>query len=457
MRVKLGIGAEGEVVLPQRDAEALGLAPGDEVRIHVARGSFALVARADQSGQAYFAGSLSALSAPEALNYVFTSLKSGVMLLAFGSEARRKTAAARADELRRKSFYFRDGQVVFASSSDPCDRLGAVLQRHGLVKKEDIRRCGKLVGAARPLGQVLVDEKLLSAGQLFDGMTLQVREMLLAACLETEGEFTFLEGPFEEKNEVRLRERARDLLLEAMRRIDELERIAAESVPSRDAVLEPTGVAAQGLPLMQALLLQMVDGRRTVRQAIDESQLGLYHGMRAVAGLLEQGLLVPLTAAPEAKLDEEEEALAGLRPEPEKAAEEEVFTVTASAPEPAAPQVSGPFETYRRIFKRIYQALAAAHPDAPARLDSYFDRLSEKQRPLFEGVRLGEDGELDVAQVLLNVDAGGVYQGAAARAHALEALESFLAFSLFEVKNCLPKHRAEVLLREVGRMQVGKA
>ena len=57
----------------------------------------------------------------------------------------------------------------------------------------------------------------------------------------------------------------------------------------------------------------------------------------------------------------------------------------------------------------------------------------------------------------MNVNASGAYQGAAARARSLEALEELLAFALFEAKNRLPMPDAERLLREVGKMQVGKA
>ncbi len=102
-------------------------------------------------------------------------------------------------------------------------------------------------------------------------------------------------------------------------------------------------------------------------------------------------------------------------------------------------------------------AIAPVHGDAVARLNSYFDRLPAKQRPIFEGVRMAEDGDVDVAQILVNVNATGAYRGAAARARSLEALEDLLAFALFEVKNCLPKAEADRLLREVGRMQMGKA
>jgi len=62
-----------------------------------------------------------------------------------------------------------------------------------------------------------------------------------------------------------------------------------------------------------------------------------------------------------------------------------------------------------------------------------------------------------VTRVLANVTATGAYRGAAAKARSLEGLEELLTFSLFEVKNVLPRDEAEQLLREVGKMQVGKA
>jgi hypothetical protein len=121
------------------------------------------------------------------------------------------------------------------------------------------------------------------------------------------------------------------------------------------------------------------------------------------------------------------------------------------------PRAAGPFETYRRIFRHVHATLAAVEPGAASRLNSWFDRLPDTRRAIFEGVRMTDDGELDVAAVLMNVSVGGTHKGAAARARSLEALEEFLSFALFEAKNRLSKDQAERLLREVGKMQVGKA
>lgn len=375
MRAKLTIGPEGQLAVPPRQAESLGLSGGGDVEVVSARGAFALVvpARAD-SPHAYFAGSLASLTVAEVVQFVFSSLKTGVLLVAAGADAGRRPDQP--ERLRRKSLYFKDGQVVFASSSDPADRLGPVLLEHDLVGPADLERCSRLVRSGRPLGQVLVDEGILTSAQLYEGITLQVKRIFLSAFLETDGEFAFLEGPSDQQNEVKLPERTRDLILQGMKRLEEAEQKRAEAE------------LARGAPPDFEVVIE-VEAPPPGRQAV--------------------------------------------------------------------PRASGPFETYRRIFKRVYDAVASVEQDAAVRLNGYFDRLPDKKRPVFEGVRIDEDGEMDVAQILVNVNAGGAYKGAAARARALEALEEFLAFALFEAKNRLPRAEAERLLREVGKMQVGKA
>jgi hypothetical protein len=376
LRAKLTIGPEGQLAVPPRQAESLGLSGGGDVEVVSARGAFALVipARAD-APRAYFAGSLVSLTVAEVVQFVFSSLKTGVLLVAAGADASRRPDEP--ERLRRKSVYFRDGQVVFASSSDPADRLGPVLLEHDLVGPTDLERCSRLVRSGRPLGQVLVDEGILTSAQLYEGITLQVKRIFLSAFLETDGEFAFLEGPSDQQNEVKLPERTRDLILQGMKRFEEAEQKRAQAELARGAPTE--------MEIAIEVEVEAPPGRKTV------------------------------------------------------------------------PRASGPFETYRRIFKRVYDAVASVEQDAAVRLNGYFDRLPDKKRPVFEGVRIDEDGEMDVAQILVNVQSGGAYRGAAARARALEALEEFLAFALFEAKNRLPRAEAERLLREVGKMQVGKA
>ena len=453
MRAKLTIGFDGEVAVAPREAEGLGLVPGDAVDVVVAKGSFLLVApaREGRSAQSYFAGSLAALTVAEVIQFVFTSLKSGVLLLSFGQEGERVAARGSAPErLRRRTIYFRDGQVVFASSSDASDRLGPVLWRNGLCPWDALERCGRLVRSGRPLGQVMVDEGVLTPAQLYAGVAHQVREILLGAFLEPHGEFAFLEGPHDESNAVKLQERTRDLLLEGMKRVDEVERLLAE-LGGRQLVLARAVDLPSGLGEHAARLMRTADGKRTLAELGVESGLGLLEAVRQAVPLVAAGALVPASTAPPPA------PAPAPAPTPRPASQPAVTPPPAVAAEGPVTRSFGAFEIYRRIFRRVHAALEEFRPGAQPRLNTYFDRLPEKQRPIFDGVRFDAQGGIDVAKVLENVASLGTYKGAAAKARSLEALEDLLAFSLFEVKNLLDKHQAEAVLREVGRMQVGKA
>ena len=431
MRVRIGTGPEGEVVLPAGEVEALGIVGGGGGELISARGAFALLlpARGDEP-LAWFSGSLAALTVPEVIQFLFASLKTGVLLLAFGEG---RGVPSSPDRLRRKTIYFKDGQIAFASSSDRADRLGPVLRRAGLVKGADLERCGQLVQSGRPLGQVLVDEGVLSSGQLYEGVSLQVKEILLNAFVETEGTFAFLEGAADERNAVKLAQRTRDLLLEGMKRVEQAEALL-RSLGGREVVFARGEPPRRPPTAEEEALLAAVDGKRELGELAIEAGLGQLQALQSAAVLAREGVLAP---APPQKPPPAEELIPP----------DERQTI----------RLNGPFEIYRRILARVHEALNSAHQDASARLNSYFDWLPPRNRAVFDEVRFGSEGDIEVARVLQNVATGGLYKGAAARARALEALEDLLAFALFEVKNCLERTEADALLREVGRMQVGKA
>lgn len=364
MRLKLTVGPEGEIAVPPHEANSLGLSGGGPLEFLSARGVCALLvpARPD-APKAFFAGTLSALTVAEVVQFVFSSLKTGVLLLDFGGDAAKDPRS-----LRRRSLYFRDGQIVFATSSDPGDRLGPVLIEQKLITQSQLDHASSLVTSARPLGHALVDEGILTPAQLYLGISAQVREIFLSSFVETEGTFAFLEGPTDEFSQVKLADRTRDLLLLGLKRLEQAET------------------------------------RRDVRE------------------------------------------------EPSSPKSETGFALDPVEPASAA-QPTGPFETYRRLLKHVRKAMAPHLPDAVERINGWFERQPDRKKPLFIGISMADDGSVDTTKVLENVMAMGVYQGAAARARALEALEELLSFALFEAKNRMPRPEAEQLLRVVGRMQ----
>jgi hypothetical protein len=417
---------------------------------------------APRDGRPWLAGTLSALSILEVVQLVFTSLKSGVLRLSFAGPG----GLAAGERPHRRSLFFREGQLVFASSSEPGDRLGPVLWRGGLIGWEALERCSAEVVPGRPLGQVLVDGGAITAADLYAGVAAQVREILFNAFLDTEGEFLFVEGEHGAPNEVRLPERTRELLLEGLKRVDETEQLLVE-MGGRGALLTRRGALPAGTGEFAARLLEALEGSRSFAEAADESRLGLLFALREAAPLFRAGVLVGATEQAPAPARRQGSTSRLDTPAPLGAESPIVNAVLAAQPKrettpglgtgDTGTRSGGPFSLYRRIFRRVHGALAAARPGAERRLDSYFERLAEGRRYLFEGVSFGADGDLEVSRVLANVTATGAYKGAAAKARSLEALEELLTFALFEVKNVLPRAEAEALLREVGKMQVGKA
>ncbi len=238
MTLKLTIGAGGELVLPGREAAAAGLAPEAGVEWSALPGLGVLHA-AGHGGEAWIAGTLRAASFAEVAQLLAAGLQSGVLHLAIPADPAPV----------RKSISFRDGQVIFASSNDPADRLGPVLSRTGQVPAAVVARCAPRVGPGRPLGQVLVEEGVLTAGQLYDALVAQVREIFLSAFEARAGEFLFREGPPDERNAVRLPERTRALILAGLKRAEAAEASSPGPTPTPAPTPTPIGAAPAGSAL----------------------------------------------------------------------------------------------------------------------------------------------------------------------------------------------------------------
>jgi len=165
------------------------------------------IAAAVQRGDPWFAGSLSAMPFAELFQLVSSTHRTGELAL--------HVEGVRA---RRLEIAFRDGQVVFATSDDPGERLGGVLQRLGSVSPDALARGAELVREGRPLGQVLVDAGALAPDELYDALVEQVRSIVLGAFAEDRGAFSFHENASRGGNAVRLPERSRELLEAGLRR-----------------------------------------------------------------------------------------------------------------------------------------------------------------------------------------------------------------------------------------------
>lgn len=100
------------------------------------------------------------------------------------------------DDVIVKSIYIKDGQIVFASSTDIRDRLGEILVRSGKLTREKLDHALQLYNnnaGLKKLGAILVENELVNPKDLFNGLKTQVKDVIYSLFLWSEGDYRFEE------------------------------------------------------------------------------------------------------------------------------------------------------------------------------------------------------------------------------------------------------------------------
>lgn len=184
-------------------------------------------------GDGWLSGSLGTYGIADVLGFVLAGVRSGRLVVAVRGT-------------HRKTVTVRDGQVTFATSTEPHERLGPTLVRLGLVTAAQVDQAVAQVKPGRKLGQVLTQSGALGAASLYDAMATLVREIVLGLAGEEEGHFLFVEGTPPAEDVIKLPERTRDLVLEGMKRSSEAARKRLQ--PQSEAPAKPAAATASARP-----------------------------------------------------------------------------------------------------------------------------------------------------------------------------------------------------------------
>ena len=94
-----------------------------------------------------------------------------------------------------KSVFLSDGQVVFAASSSPDDRLGAYMLQRNELALDDLRRLSPQVRPGVRLGTLLVQHGLVPSSDLARAVGGQIKAIVLSLFGWTHVAYAFLEEP----------------------------------------------------------------------------------------------------------------------------------------------------------------------------------------------------------------------------------------------------------------------
>jgi len=236
------------------------------------------------------AGDLAGFPIADLVAFVHQSRLSGVLTVASGGAER--------------SISFKDGEVRCAQSSAAGERIGEVAVRLGFATEAQIATATQ---GGRPLGKALVEAGALTANDLWKCFHEQVTAVFHAILLTPEGTFFLVDEDVAERPGAPLAVSTQSLLMDGIRRIDELSLFKAR-IPGPQAFLrrrEPK--RSMTLKPVEQGLLALVDGRRTVAAIATAAHLNefdatkiLYH--LAEAGYLDAGAEPAAVSAPEARL-----------------------------------------------------------------------------------------------------------------------------------------------------------
>ncbi|HEX7191579.1 MAG TPA: DUF4388 domain-containing protein [Thermoanaerobaculia bacterium] len=227
-------------------------------------------------------GSLAAFKLPEVLTFLAGARKSGTLALQSGS--------------KESCVFFRDGALVFASSTDEPLRLGAILQRKKRLTRAECDLIDELMRReGGRFGEIAIQQGILGEAQLRDFLKVQVSETLYDAFVWSGGTFAFREELDLPAYAVTISVDLANLIMEGARRIEEWEQ-CIRLLPDKSSVFRVVSRPNEEKITLTAdewRILFLINGQRTLDElchAADDDRLEVY---RVVYGLLSNHLIEP--------------------------------------------------------------------------------------------------------------------------------------------------------------------
>ena len=303
--------------------------------------------------------------------------------------ARKKTGPLRFTRGRVvKTVYLSEGRLIFATSTDPDDRLGEMLLRKGLITYRALEESVQAIQAGKRQGTPWWRAASIRSRDLVQGVTEQVQEIIYGLFHWEEGECEFEEGDLPSREVIVLRMSTGDLLREGIRRVERWSRIRPAW-----AALEP------------ALHARPPDVHRHPAAAVahqGRDEPGGHAGRRHAAGGDLLGLAAPTSACAArcGGCGRRASWTACPRTRRRVAARETQPTRSGWRAPRWAREVDRFNQLHRFLFELVTYDLRERAADL---FEQAFLRVAAEHAALFEGVAVDAAGELDAIALRHNV------------------------------------------------------
>jgi hypothetical protein len=313
-------------------------------------------------------GMIEETSLPELLRSFLTSGETGILTFNDGEVT--------------KKIFLQQGRVVYASSTNPDERLGEALLLRGKITARQYLEASKLIRPGRRLGAVLVDLEALEPEELIPAVEMHVRDVIMELFSWTRGEYELLMKEIEPSS-ITLNISTENLILDGIRRSTSWSRVY-RGIGSLDAVPVPTGATdvlyKLHLSEEEQEILANVNGRSTVEHICQVSYLSNFETCRVLWGFQVLGVIRPGHAEETVRAGE------GVRERERELDLEEIV------------------EKFNQMLSRAYAFLRGRIGDGVDEfMDGVLQQASHQYAALFAEVNLRNYGRADYDQMLANV------------------------------------------------------
>src|SRR5688500_6793577 len=232
----------------------------------------------------------------------------------------------------QKALYFRAGRILFGSSNDPRDQLGAILIESGKITPEQLEDVNAKVGPGSPLAKLLTDTGFVNQRELSEAARAKVERILSDVVAYDTGTFEFEDGVLP-KGAVDLKLSTERVVVAAVRRVTD-RNFVLRYIDGMEVVLRGTNDVAVPFAEIEtdtSGLTHYLDGMRTLKEAASLARLEDFEAAKIACALLFLGAVERVSAV---DLGEVAAAAQGVPPPTHRLAEPEPPPATP-APAPA--------------------------------------------------------------------------------------------------------------------------
>jgi len=320
-----------------------------------------------------------------------------------------------------KSLIIKKGEIIFAKSNLPMDRLGDMLLNEGRITHEQYRKASDLhqVKGFRH-GRSLVEIKAITPKLLWETIEKQIQNIAYSVIPWEKGEFEFVRQNLNVKEKITLRLPILGIVMDVVRHYEQRE-LFLQKLPDRNAIPVVHEVPFESIKLHahEQHILDLVDGKLNLGQICDLADFGMEEGLRTVFLLQVLGII----------------------------------DITSKEKDPETVRRIKMIDSYNAVYAYIHQFLSQQMGHvAHNLLKKYFHDIQESQEAVLGLLTLNRDGTLSSDKICSNLEKAPVEEEFL-DGTLQEALEEYLYAAILAIKRALGREQEAIAVQQIAKIQ----